>query len=142
MWNKLTDREPKPIPQANLSLSEPRQPITASAPPQQTAKAVLGKTVRIKGELFSEEELQIDGQFDGTIESKSRITIGAEGKVIANIKAVEIVVSGIVQGNVEARDRVIIRKGAHIIGDVRTAGIAIDDGAYFKGGIDITRGEA
>jgi len=105
------------------------------------AKSVLGKTVKIKGELHADEELQLDGYFEGTIESKSKVTISADGKLTGNIKGVEIVIAGTVQGNVDARNRVAIRKGAHLVGDVRTAGIAIDDGAYFKGGIDIARGE-
>ena len=59
----------------------------------------------------------------------------------ANIKAQEIIVFGTIKGNVESESRVSLRTGATIVGDIKTAGIVIEDGAYFKGGIDISRGE-
>jgi cytoskeletal protein CcmA (bactofilin family) len=69
------------------------------------------------------------------------LTIGPNGKVKANVKAKELVVRGSIQGGVEAIDRISIMNGASIVGDVKTAGIVIEDGAYFKGGIDILRPE-
>jgi cytoskeletal protein CcmA (bactofilin family) len=72
---------------------------------------------------------------------RNRLTIGPNGKVKATVKAREIIVRGSVQGNVEASDRISIMNGASIVGDVKTAGIVIEDGAYFKGGIDILRPE-
>ena len=72
---------------------------------------------------------------------KNKLTIGPGSKVTANIKAKEVVVFGTVKGNVEAENRISLRAGASIVGDIKTAGIVIEDGAYFKGGIDISRGE-
>jgi cytoskeletal protein CcmA (bactofilin family) len=103
----------------------------------QTKGTEVGKTMRLRGDMYSDEELYLDGEIEGTLEVRDRLTIGPNGKVKANIKARELVVRGWIQGNVEALDRITIMTGASIVGDVKTAGIVIEDGAYFKGGIDI-----
>jgi cytoskeletal protein CcmA (bactofilin family) len=103
--------------------------------------AFIGETMRIKGEIFSRDELRIDGEVEGTLESQNRLTINSKGKADATIKAAEVVIAGTVNGNVEATQRIVLRNGANLVGDVKTAGIVIEDGAYFRGGIDITRPE-
>ena len=102
-------------------------------------RAFIGATVRIKGDIYTTDEMYIDGQIEGRFESQHRLTIGAGGKADASIKANEVVVAGSVKGNVEAVERIVLRAGANLVGDVKTAGIVIEDGAYFKGGIDIAR---
>lgn len=95
--------------------------------------------MKIVGEVTSDEELYLDGDLDGKLNLRNRLTIGPNSKVNANIKATEIVVFGTIKGNVESDSRVSLRTGASIVGDIKTAGIVIEDGAYFKGGIDISR---
>jgi cytoskeletal protein CcmA (bactofilin family) len=95
--------------------------------------------MKIVGEVRSDEELFLDGDLDGKLFLRNRLTVGPNGKVNANIKAQEIIVFGTIKGNVESESRVSIRTGASIVGDIKTAGIVIEDGAYFKGGIDISR---
>lgn len=102
--------------------------------------AVLGKSVMVKGQIFSREDLTIDGEVEGTVElNEHRLTVGPNGRVQASIKAREIVVLGTIHGNVEAADKIDIRKDAKLVGDIKTARIVIEDGAYFKGSIDITK---
>jgi cytoskeletal protein CcmA (bactofilin family) len=102
--------------------------------------AVLGKSVIVKGQIFSREDLTIDGEVEGTVElQEHRLTIGPNGKVRASVKARELVVLGTIHGNVETTDKIDIRKEAKLVGDIRTARIVIEDGAYFKGNIDIVR---
>jgi cytoskeletal protein CcmA (bactofilin family) len=103
---------------------------------------VIGATMRIKGELSSSEDVVLDGELEGRLDLKSRLTVGPKGKADASITATEVVVSGSIKGNVDASERIILHKGANLVGDVKTSGIVIEDGAYFKGGIDIARGEA
>jgi len=81
----------------------------------------------------------MNGEISGQLELDQRLTIGAKGKVEANIVAKEVIIGGSVKGNVNAQERITLRAGANLVGDVKTAGIVIEDGAYFKGGIDITR---
>jgi cytoskeletal protein CcmA (bactofilin family) len=103
--------------------------------------AFIGPTMRIIGDVFSRDELRVDGEIEGKLESQNRLTVNAGGKANAAIKAAEVVIAGTVNGNVEATQRIVLRKGANLVGDVKTAGIVIEDGAYFRGGIDITRPE-
>jgi cytoskeletal protein CcmA (bactofilin family) len=95
--------------------------------------------MKIVGEVWSDEELYLDGDLDGKLHLRNRLTVGPNSRVNANIKAQEIVVFGAIKGNVESESRVYLRTGASIVGDIKTAGIVIEDGAYFKGGIDISR---
>ncbi|HEY7336350.1 MAG TPA: polymer-forming cytoskeletal protein [Bryobacteraceae bacterium] len=144
MWAKTIERNRQPLatPEATSTPVQERSPVPP-APVAQTPKgtAVFGKTMRVRGEIYCDEELYLDGEIDGTLEVRHRLTIGPNGKVKANVKAQELVVSGSIQGDVEAAERISIMKGASIVGDVKTAGIVIEDGAYFKGGIDILRPE-
>lgn len=122
------------------------RPATASPAEQQQSPALsvgatrLGKSIKIVGEVSSDDELYLDGELDGKLELRNRLTVGPNSKVNANIKAQEVVVFGTIKGNVESESRVSLRTGASIVGDIKTAGIVIEDGAYFKGGIDISRG--
>ncbi len=110
------------------------------ADPVRGSAASLGKSVVVKGQIFSREDLTIDGEVEGAIElPEHRLTIGPNGKVNANIKAREIVVLGTVNGNMEVADKIDIRKEARLVGDIRSARVVIEDGAYFKGSIDIVK---
>jgi len=95
----------------------------------------------IKGEIRAREELLVDGEVEGLLESHSLLTVGPNGKVKANIKAREVVIYGSVKGNVEVTEKIAIREQGSLVGDIKSAGISIDDGAYFKGSIDIVRPE-
>ena len=102
--------------------------------------ATIGKAVKIIGQIFSKEDLYVDGDVEGTIECQdNKLTVGPNGKLQAGVQAREVVVLGQVKGNVEATDRIDIRKDARLVGDIKTARIVIEDGAYFKGSIDIVK---
>ena len=113
------------------------RPVTTSTADQ----ATIGKSLVIKGEVTGSESLYIDGRVEGSINlAGNRVTIGRNGVVAANINAREIVVLGKVRGNLTASDRVDIRSDGSLTGDVIAARISIEDGAFFKGGIDIRKG--
>jgi cytoskeletal protein CcmA (bactofilin family) len=120
------------------------EPVTAPRPVAATSsadQATIGKSLVIKGEVTGSESLYIDGRVEGSISlAGNRVTIGRNGVVAANINAREIVVLGKVRGNLTASDRVDIRSDGSLTGDVIAARISIEDGAYFKGGIDIRKG--
>jgi cytoskeletal protein CcmA (bactofilin family) len=105
-----------------------------------SAKAVIGKSVAIKGQIQSREDLTIEGQVEGTIEmSEHRLTIDSKGSVKAGINARVVEVQGAIEGTVEAVDKVYIRKGAQFVGDIHSAGLIIEDGGYIKGNVDLSR---
>ena len=155
MWNRRKEEEqlPKPVSAPPTSSELAKEGIPMSTLPSRSSEphpdfsrgssAVLGKSVIVKGEIHGREDLTIDGEVEGTVElQEHRLTIGPNGKVNAAVKAREVVVLGTLHGNVETRDKLEIRKEAKMMGDIRTARIMIEDGAYFKGTIDIVRAEA
>jgi cytoskeletal protein CcmA (bactofilin family) len=113
------------------------EPLPDSLGPISTL-TVIGKAMVIRGRITSSESLQVDGQVDGTLELPDcRLTIGPHGRVGADAKAREIEVLGTVAGDLEASKKITIRKGGRLVGDLRTPGITIEEGAYFKGKIEI-----
>jgi cytoskeletal protein CcmA (bactofilin family) len=108
--------------------------------PKTNEFAHIGKSVIIKGELTGSEDLYIDGQVDGTIELRSNnLTIGPNGQVKANVNAKGVIVQGKLEGNINASERAELRKSAIAVGDIITKRVSIEDGAYFKGKVDIQR---
>jgi len=117
-------------------------PFKTPEPDSTRGQARIGKAVKIDGQIYSKEDLYVDGEVEGTIElQEHRLTIGPHGKVHSNVKAREVVILGNIQGTVEASDKLEIRKDARLVGDIKTARIVIEDGAYFKGSIDIVKPE-
>ena len=134
----------RPAPPATPSFesSSPRPAAQSSSPASAATgeQATIGKSLIIKGEVSGSESLYIDGKVEGSINlSGNRVTVGRNGQVAANISAREIVVLGKVRGNVNASDRVDIRSEGSLTGDVTAQRISIEDGAFFKGGIDIRK---
>jgi cytoskeletal protein CcmA (bactofilin family) len=156
MWNRRKDEEftlpkPAPAPPAPAEVKKESIPMSVSTgriPEPYTelpraGNATLGKSVVVKGQIFSREDLTIDGEVEGTVElQEHRLTVGPNGRVNASVKAREVVILGTVNGNVEVSDKIDIRKEARLVGDIKTARIVIEDGAFFKGSIDIIRAEA
>jgi cytoskeletal protein CcmA (bactofilin family) len=102
--------------------------------------AHIGKSVVIKGELSGSEDLYVDGVVEGTIELQgNNLVIGPNGQVRANVNAKGVVVQGKLEGNIRASERAELRKSAVAVGDIFTQRVAIEDGAYFKGKVDIQR---
>ncbi len=163
MWsNKKTQDEPSQAPQRPTGISMPaaaavepqrRETSTNMSSPTRTfdsepgsvrsGSAALGKNVTVKGQIFAREDLTIDGEVEGTVEChEHRLTIGPNARVQAGLKAREIIIQGSIQGNVEAADKIDIKKEAKLVGDIKTSRIVIEDGAYFKGSIDISKATA
>jgi len=137
-----------PTPAAATPMTEVSRPSSEPTPAPANRNAVLntqeqatiGKSLVIKGEVTGSESLYIDGKVEGSIQLPgNRVTIGRNGQVAANINAREVVVLGKVRGNLTASDRVDIRNEGSLTGDVVAQRISIEDGAFFKGGIDIRK---
>jgi cytoskeletal protein CcmA (bactofilin family) len=108
--------------------------------PRTAEFAHIGKSVVIKGELSGSEDLYVDGVVEGTIELPgNNLVIGPNGQVRANVNAKGVVVQGKLDGNIRASERAELRKSAVAVGDIYTQRIAVEDGAYFKGKVDIQR---
>jgi cytoskeletal protein CcmA (bactofilin family) len=149
MWNK--DSQPE-VP-GNSASRDARVPGTpwiapavnrtaAPAAPVARNLACLGASIVVKGEISSEEDLQIDGKVVGNISMRgNRLTVGRSAELNSEINAREIIVYGSASGNLRARDRVEIKKDGQVIGDITTSRISVEEGAYFKGRIEIERAQ-
>lgn len=132
---------PRPAaPQTQSYEPTPRATSPSAQTVSTTEQATIGKSLVVKGEVSGSESLYIDGKVEGAINLPgNRVTVGRNGQVSANITAREIVVLGKVRGNMTASDRVDIRSEGSLTGDVSAQRISIEDGAFFKGGIDIQK---
>jgi cytoskeletal protein CcmA (bactofilin family) len=139
--NSPANQAPKPAPatwEGKTAMStDALRPLGGTA---DRATARLGSSLHVKGEITGNEDLQIDGSVEGLIQLDERkLIIGATSKVTADVIAREVVVYGNVKGNLRARDRIEIKKDGSVIGDLTTSRIMIEDGAYFKGSIEIDK---
>ena len=136
----------QPAPPLAAATSTPSTPASAPAQHKETPKVMetrgdvghIGKSVQIRGELTGSEDLYLDGEIEGTVDLHDHsLIIGPNGRIKATITARDLIVHGKVEGNVNATGRVELRKSCTLIGDVGTQRIVIEDGAFFKGAIDI-----
>lgn len=150
MWKSRKEDEIRPAP----ALPSPPVPAPVSASPQPVARplenrmpeiprsaaAHIGKSVVIKGQLSGSEDLYLDGEVEGTVDLPGHtLTVGPSARIRANISARVVSIQGTVTGNVRASDKVELKNSAVLTGDIATKRIAIDDGAFFKGGVDIQK---
>ena len=145
VWNAKKPNEPQAaareskIPQLDGKSSDTRRPVDSVA---DRSTAWLGPSLRVKGDLTGREDLLIDGAMEGMIQlNEHKLTVGTAAKLKADINARKVVVYGCVQGNVHGTGRIEIKKGGSVTGDLRTAQVLIDDGADFKGSIEIDKSE-
>jgi cytoskeletal protein CcmA (bactofilin family) len=145
MW-KSTD---KPAPTAapatspNIPATPPMARPTMDTKPMETYRADvahIGKSVLVRGELSGSEDLYLDGEVEGSIELRDHaLTIGPNGRIRANVVARDVVVHGKVDGNIHSTEKVELKKSSVLVGDISTQRIVIEDGAFFKGAIDIRK---
>ena len=144
--NRLTLNSPQTAQPASAPVVAATAP-NVTAPPKETPKPAdayradvghIGKSVVIRGELTGNEDLYLDGEIEGNINLRDhKLVIGPNGKIKASITARDVVVHGRVEGNVFASERVELKRACSLTGDVNTQRIVIEDGAFFKGAIDI-----
>jgi cytoskeletal protein CcmA (bactofilin family) len=140
----LSSREEPTLSSVSLAASNEATTMrisqTSSGSTTAADRATIGKSLQIKGEVIGSESLYIDGKIEGAITlPDSRVTVSRDAQVSANITAREVVILGKVRGNIYATDRVDIRSEGSLTGDVTAQRITVGDGAFFKGGIDISK---
>jgi len=156
-WEKKTRLgvEPSGIPQMEVPPAPPEVETVMSEPtPKSTnplprpanpsgpagAHTLLGRTAVAQGQLSAGEDLLIEGKFEGTINLDDHcLTVGTEGRVKAEIHARQVIVLGSLNGNVVAREKVDIRRTGRVVGDLVAGTVAIEEGAYFKGSVEMAR---
>src|SRR5262245_15727221 len=147
-WNRMLGRQepttPAPRaaePETNMSKgfgdSKMAPPPSAPPPASNGPACVLGPTLHFKGELYGEEDLEFQGQLEGSIEHTRSLSIGKEGGVKGNIRAKFVIVEGKVEGDIYATESVAIRQTAKVTGNIFAPRVGIADGAHFTGSIDM-----
>ena len=146
MWSKKNQA----VPLAAAPEPKEKEPVTKTKSPEavrpldQTGDRTdgwLGSSLRVKGDITGTEDLLIDGAVEGLIQLNGRkLTVGTTAKLTADINARDVVVYGYVKGNVRATGKIEIKKGGALNGNLTTAQILIEEGADFRGSIDIDRG--
>ncbi len=120
--------------------AQPPSRFESHAPMSSADQATIGKGLVVKGEITGTDSLIIDGRVEGSIHLEgNRVTVGRGGQAAANIIAREVVVMGKVRGSIIATDRLDIRAEGGVVGDISAPRLSIEDGAFFKGGIDIRK---
>jgi cytoskeletal protein CcmA (bactofilin family) len=139
MWStKKLDTSQALAPEAKSLLTTKTPRTLDSTGERETGR--LGSSLRVKGEITGTEDLVIDGLIEGSIQlNKGKLTVGSTAKVTADVSARDVVVHGYVKGNVRADGKIEIKKDGSVIGNLTTAQIIIEDGANFKGSIEIDR---
>lgn len=151
MWKSTRKEDEQPSPSTSPSAATAQAPVASPVRSPEPLRAegsrsgevaTIGKSVVVKGELSGSEDLYVDGQVEGSISLRGQtLTVGPNGQVRANIEARSVILHGRVNGDVAATERVELRKTASLSGDISTARISIEDGAFFKGTIDIQKPE-
>jgi cytoskeletal protein CcmA (bactofilin family) len=146
MWKPRKEEEqPKPaVPSAPTYTPVPAKEVRPVESPKsydtRSEVAYIGKSVVVKGELSGSEDLYLDGEVEGTIElQRNALTVGPNGRIRAHVNAREVIIHGKMDGNIRGVEKVELKRTAVVVGDIQTQRITIEDGAYFKGAIDIQR---
>jgi cytoskeletal protein CcmA (bactofilin family) len=140
MWNKSNEAKPS-SPGSEVQIPVVSTPVaeadTDSPVPAGRVTSKISAGLKIHGDVFGESDLYIDGEVQGKIRlANSRVTVGPNGRVQAEMEALEIVIEGSVQGNLKAGASVHLRPASRVSGSVLTPRIGIDDGARLRGKVE------
>ena len=126
-----------------MSTSAPRPapaPEAAATNTEASSPLAVGAKISIRGTIISRADIYFNGEVEGKVEAvNSTVTVGPNAKIVANLEAKKVVIVGHVDGNIKATEVVELQKTGAVTGDLTTARIAIEDGAFFKGNINIVR---
>lgn len=131
--------ESTPTPVEPTPVRAPRQPVTPPPAPatRQGGVTVVGKGISIKGELFGDEDVKIEGRVEGKIRLAKNLLVGQSGVIEADVEAENINIGGTVTGNIVAQNRVEIVSSGTMIGDIKAPRVIVAEGAHFKGNVDM-----
>jgi len=137
MWNNAPGNQP-PAPKSNYTAYDDFKPAQTPNPQAPNGGTSLGPGLTLKGELTGQEDVFLDCKFEGPVNfGGNRVTVGRSSVITGDIIAREAVLHGKLQGDLRAHDRVEVKKGGSLVGDLVTGRISIEEGAYFKGHIEV-----
>jgi cytoskeletal protein CcmA (bactofilin family) len=127
------------------SVTAPRTPLGTAGPPPAPRRgggtATIGPSISIKGDVTGDEDLLIQGRIEGKVKlAKHNVTIGPDGQVKADIEGRIVVVEGRVEGDLCGQEQIILRHTARVDGSISAPRVTLEDGAVFRGGIEMDAG--
>jgi cytoskeletal protein CcmA (bactofilin family) len=144
MWKRENEpaapaAAPTPPPAAPRREREPEPAVAATARVAESGgRAVIGASIVVRGEISGEEDLLVEGRVEGKIDLRGNaVTVGAKGQVVAEVHARLLLIDGEVEGNLTAEEQIVLRKSGRVKGDMTSPRVTIEDGARFKGSIDM-----
>lgn len=138
MWNKNKQEEDDVEADASGARAERKAAGERSIGVSAGNQAIIGNSIRIQGEVTGDEDLTIQGHVDGSVNlDQHSVTVGADGEVKGDIVARVIAVEGQVNGDLTADEQIVVRSSARVEGDISAARVVLEDGAYFRGGVDM-----
>ena len=127
-------------PYNTITKPEISAPKPAPSAPARAGNTIIGENISIEGDILGNESLVIEGSMKGNVQMENHdFTVGTKGRVEGEIKAQNVKISGQMIGNIHTKGKVEITKEADFMGDIRAKGISIEDGAYFKGSIELAQ---
>jgi len=139
MFEKRKDPTPEPAPKPAPSQA---QPTNSTDNFTSRSAAVIGQTIQIKGTVTGNENLVIEGKVEGSVDlSQNDLTIGQSGQVTADLVAKTVKIDGQVTGDISGQEKVIVSKTGKVQGNITAPRVTLEDGAKFKGAIDMDPGE-
>jgi len=134
MWKRDPQEDYQPTP-----VAEPARPMERSVPERvSNERATIGRSITIRGEVTGDEDLLIQGRVDGSVNlTEHAITVGPQGEVRGDIHGRVVIVEGVVDGNLNAKEQVTLQASARVEGDIAAPRVRLEDGAYFRGGVDM-----
>lgn len=149
MWKRREEEKPWTSPAGSDSPGVSSQAPAGVVPAARANAAAwgemarIGKSVTIRGELSGSEDLYIDGEVQGSIDLQGHsLTLGPNGRVRANVRARTVVIHGKMDGNVHGSEKVELKSSGVLVGDITTKRIAIEEGGFLKGKVELNREEA
>ncbi|UCG07283.1 MAG: polymer-forming cytoskeletal protein [Desulfobacterales bacterium] len=134
---KKVEKDQSPV---SSEITEEEKSLLVSGPAVRDEKTIIGEYITIDGSISGEEHLVIEGSMKGTVSlKKHNFAIGSKGRFEGEIHAQKVSISGEMNGSIKAEDKVRITKEADFIGEIRAKSISVEDGAYFKGSIELER---
>ncbi len=142
MWKKDSAEQTSELqapPSPSTSTASPPKPTPVERTVRSTGeRATIGPSIRIRGDVSGDEDLLVQGQIEGSVDlTQHSVTIGSEGRVRANVSGRSVVVEGEVNGDLQGLEQVVLRRSAKVQGNITSPRVIIEDGASFRGGIDM-----
>jgi cytoskeletal protein CcmA (bactofilin family) len=136
MWKKEDAEKRAGVP--SEPRPEPREKEQRTPSADRGERATIGRSITLRGEVTGDEDLLIQGRVEGTVDLKQHaVTVGPDGEVKADISGRVVTVEGSVEGNLRADEQVVLRSTARLQGDISAPRVTLEDGAYFRGGVDM-----